>query len=98
MMRFRQRRGHQVGAIVSAAVGKRVKRPLLGGSAAMSVSPRQLSIEKNVALMPRSSGRRYRAVAHGVGVCVFDLRSSRDSTLCACIGNGGYERWASGRR
>lgn len=28
----------------------------------------------------------------GLGLSVFDLRSRRDSTLCACTGNGGYER------
>jgi len=64
----------------------------LVGSVAMGVSPRQLSIDKNVALMPRSSRRRYHAGAHGLGASVFKLRSSRDSTLCACTGNGGYER------
>jgi hypothetical protein len=58
----------------------------------MSVSPRQLGIEKNVTLMQRSSFRRYRAMAHGVGPSVFDLRSIGDDALCACIGNGDFER------
>ena len=58
----------------------------------MGVSPRQLGIDKKVALMSRSSCRRYRAMAHGLGLSVFDLRSRRDSAVGARIGNGGYER------
>lgn len=58
-------------------VRRRVRQSGADLVVAMGVSPRQLSIDKNVALMPRSSSRRYHTRAHGVGA--FRLRPAEPS-------------------
>ena len=57
-----------------------------------TVSPQQLGIAKNVALMRRSSCRLYCALAHGGWGFRIRPLSSRGGALCASIANGGYER------